>query len=118
MRPLLWRRVCALIGIFLIGATVFPADLPSKEAAGSEKKTPGQFKEEGSKDVEQLLMQGTEIQGTVEKPHVVYVIPWKDLPSGVEEEVPLHRSFRNEILEPVDREQFQRQWESFSRNPK
>lgn len=55
-----------------------------------------------------LLMEGTEIQGTLEKPHVVYVVPWKDT-SSVQGDIPLRRSFQHELLEPVDRARFQRQ---------
>lgn len=63
----------------------------------------------GSTDanVERFLMEGTEIQGTLEKPHVVYVVPWKDI-SSAEGDIPLRRSFRQELLEPVDRARFQR----------
>ena len=107
-----------LVGIILVGKTGFAADLLVKEGQGIEIKSPEPSKQEGSKNVEQLLMEGTEIQGTLEKPHVVYVIPWKELSSSVEEGTPLRRSFRNEILEPVDREQFQNQWGSFSRRSK
>jgi hypothetical protein len=59
-------------------------------------------------NVERFLMEGTEIQGTLEKPHVVYVVPWKDT-SSVDGDIPLRRSFQQELLEPVDRAQFQRQ---------
>ena len=57
--------------------------------------------------IERALMEGTEIQGTLEKPHVVYVVPWKDVASA-EGDIPLRRSFRQELLEPVDRARFQR----------
>jgi hypothetical protein len=59
-------------------------------------------------NVERFLMEGTEIQGTLEKPHVVYVVPWKES-SRVEGDIPLRRSFDQELLEPVDRARFQRQ---------
>jgi len=59
-------------------------------------------------NVERFLMEGTEIQGTLEKPHVVYVVPWKDTTSITGGEIPLRRSFSEEILEPVDRARFQR----------
>ncbi|HIE64487.1 MAG: hypothetical protein ABGX83_05000 [Nitrospira sp.] len=74
--------------------------------------TPG-FSEEGEgqqRGLERLMMGGTEIQGTVEKPHVVYVVPWKDDVSPSRQEITYERSFREEILEPVDRDRFQRQW--------
>jgi len=53
-------------------------------------------------------MEGTEIQGTLEKPHVVYVVPWKDTTSITGGDIPLRRSFSEEIFEPVDRAGFQR----------
>lgn len=59
-------------------------------------------------NVERFLMEGTEIQGTLEKPHVVYVVSWKDT-SAVKGDIPLRRSFERELLEPVDRARFQRQ---------
>jgi len=118
MKPMLRTLIGFLIGIILIGETGFAADLLVKEGKGIENKIPGPSQQEGSKNIEQLLMEGTEIQGTLEKPHVVYVIPWKELPSSIEEATPLRRSFRNEILEPVDREQFQNQWGSLSLHPK
>ncbi|HET6466456.1 MAG TPA: hypothetical protein VFH55_12675 [Nitrospiria bacterium] len=118
MRPMRRALIGFLIGIILTGETAFAADLLVKEGKGIERKSPEPSEQEGSKNVEQLLMEGTEIQGTLEKPHVVYVIPWKELSSSVEEGTPLRRSFRNEILEPVDREQFQNQWGSLSRRPK
>lgn len=64
-------------------------------------------------NVERFLMEGTEIRGTLETPHVVYVVPWKDT-SSVEGDIPLRRSFEQELLEPVDRARFQRQ---LSRTP-
>jgi len=118
MKPILRAMIGVLIGVILIGGTGFAADLLVKEGTGIEKKSTEPSRQEGSKNVEQLLMEGTEIQGTLEKPHVVYVIPWKELSSSVEDGTPLRRSFRNEILEPVDREQFQSQWGSFSRPTK
>ncbi len=71
--------------------------------------TPGGEAAVGSDaNVERFLMEGTEIQGTLEKPHVVYVVPWKDTPS-MEGDIPLRRSFQQELLDPVDRARFQRQ---------
>ena len=65
-------------------------------------------------NVERFLMEGTEIQGTLEKPHVVYVVPWKETESASGGDIPLRRSFQQELLEPVDRARFQRQ---LSRTP-
>jgi len=71
---------------------------------------PSSLGKSGGSDVsiERALMEGTEIQGTLEKPHVVYVVPWKDVASA-EGDIPLRRSFRQELLEPVDRAHFQRE---------
>lgn len=65
-------------------------------------------------NVERFLMEGTEIQGTLEQPHVAYVVPWKNTLSAVDNDIPLRRSFEQELLEPVDRTRFQRQ---LSRTP-
>lgn len=82
-------------------ARVLSAEAPSAEATDTKQQAPA---------VERLLMQGTEIQGTVEKPHVVYVVPWKDDTGAAEREIPFERSFKEEILAPVDYGRFQRQW--------
>jgi hypothetical protein len=107
-----------IIGLVLIGGTGFSAEIPPMEGKGIEKKTQEPSTQEGPKNIERLMMEGTEIQGTLEEPHVVYVIPWKELPSAPDGEISLRRSFRKEILEPVDRERFQRQWEDLSRGSK
>jgi len=104
----------ALAGMMLVAGTAFPADPPSKPGRGNDKTVPHAAAPGASEGVEKLMMEGTEIQGTLEKPHVVYVIPWKKLPSDADEGISFHRSFRNEILEPVDRESFQRRWDSSS----
>ena len=62
----------------------------------------------GKEGQEHRTMEGVEIQGTVEKPHAVYVIPWSDIQDTVQENMPLKRSFREEILKPVDHEEFHR----------
>lgn len=65
----------------------------------------------GKPSKEHLTMEGVEIQGTLEQPHAVYVIPWGDIQDTVGENKPLNRSFREEILKPVDREQFYRRYQ-------
>jgi hypothetical protein len=83
--------------------------------ASAADTTPAGTESEGTDaSVERFLMEGTEIQGTLEQPHVVYVVPWKHAPSAVDNEIPLRRSFEHELLEPVDRTRFQRQ---LSRTP-
>ena len=107
------KRGPILLFIFLSGmwpiADVMPAEAPSAETTDMNEKAPG---------VERLLMQGTEIQGTVEKPHVVYVVPWKDDTAAAEREIPFERSFKEEILAPVDYGRFQRQWGKTPRTSK
>jgi hypothetical protein len=68
-------------------------------------------------NVERFLMEGTEIQGTLETPHVVYVVPWKET-SSVQGDIPLRRSFGQELLEPVDRARFQREISRLSEHGK
>lgn len=81
------------------------------------RSSEGQSLEKGEA-VERLMMRGTEIQGTVEKPHVVYIVPWKETTAPAGREIPIHRSFRNEILEPVVIDRFQRQWGHLPRHLK
>lgn len=60
--------------------------------------------------VERAFMGGMEIQGTIEKPHVVYIVPWKESGKPSKGEIVFDRSFRDEILEPLEYGRFQRQW--------
>ena len=80
-------------------------------AAGSawaaDDTPPGGTSGGSDANVEHFLMEGTEIQGTLEKPHVVYVVPWKDTASIAKGNIPLRRSFQQELLDPVDRARFQ-----------
>ena len=90
-------------GMILWSGTLASAqaqDLPALEKESPKKEAVTQ----------RLLMGGTEIQGTVEKPHVVYVVPWKDGQDVKEQEIPLERSFREDILKMVDYGRFKRQW--------
>lgn len=92
--------------LFLLWIGLFVTTAPvSGEPLLEEEK-------EGGPDVERLFMGGTEIQGTIEKPHVVYIVPWKEGGEGMEREIPFERSFREEILTPVDFARFQGKWGS------
>lgn len=95
------RLLVAVLGL----ATLMPLAGTTLGADGAPART-GTGGSDAS--VERFLMEGTEIQGTLEKPHVVYVVPWKET-SSVEGDIPLRRSFSQELLEPVDRARFQRQ---------
>lgn len=97
MRSLVTGMLGLTACAFAVGVS-WAADEPSAGGAASSSDA----------NVERFLMEGTEIQGTLEKPHVVYVVPWKDT-SSVEGDIPLRRSFQYELLEPVDRARFQRQ---------
>lgn len=81
----------------------------------------GEYSQEGGEvdkgaNIERFMMEGTEIPGTVEEPHVVYVVPWKEVPSLTQGEISVRRSFKEEILEPVDRDRFRRQLRRLSRD--
>ncbi len=69
-------------------------------------------------NIERFMMEGTEIPGSLEEPHVVYVVPWKEVPSLTQGEILIRRSFKEEILEPVDRDRFQRQLRHLTRDLK
>jgi hypothetical protein len=57
-------------------------------------------------DVDHLFLEGSSIQGNLDKPHVVYIVPWKDIPSNAGDPLLFQRSFLNDILVPVDRDRF------------
>jgi len=95
------RRIMSLAGLTACG---FAASLSWAAEAGP----PVAASTGPHATVERFLMEGTEIQGTLETPHVVYVVPWKET-SSVEGDIPLRRSFEQELLEPVDRARFQRE---------
>jgi hypothetical protein len=101
----------AVTGALGLTAWAFAASLSWAADAGPG----GGPASDSNANVERFLMEGTEIQGTLEKPHVVYVVPWKDT-SSVEGDIPLRRSFQQELLEPVDRARFQRQFSQGSSN--
>ncbi len=99
------KRSGILIVFFLwSGLFVMTVPVSGEPLSKTQKK--------GGPDVERLLMGGTEIQGTIEKPHVVYIVPWKEGGDGMEREIPFERSFREEILAPVDFARFQDKWGS------
>ncbi len=100
MKMLTLGTIASILFIFLTGIHGF-----AEEGERSKGENLGQ-----ERGLERLMMGGTEIQGTVEKPHVVYVVPWKEDTSLSQQEISYERSFREEILEPVDRDRFQRQW--------
>lgn len=57
---------------------------------------------------DRLDMKGTSVIGNQELPKVLYVVPWKnsELPDM---EQPALQSLIDEILQPLDREEFQRE---------
>jgi len=106
MRMRILGAICSLCGILLAGTA----------GGAAERESPPEAEQKSG--LERLMMGGTEIQGTVEKPHVVYVVPWKNDTSTSRQDISYERSFREEILEPVDRDRFQRQWGDNPRNLK
>jgi hypothetical protein len=97
------KQLFVIIILVLIGIQFNEKVAGSAEAGSQSEKITG-----GETNTEKLFMEGTEIPGTLEKPHVVYVVPWNKTPSAAPEGVPVRRSFAEEILEPVDRGHFQR----------
>ncbi len=99
------KRSGIIILLFLWGGLfVMTASVSAEPSSETQKK--------GEPGVERLLMGGTEIQGTIEKPHVVYIVPWGEGAGAGEREIPFERSFRAEILAPVDFARFQSKWGS------
>ncbi|MFQ5588563.1 MAG: hypothetical protein ACE5F7_06965 [Nitrospiria bacterium] len=94
----------------LWGLLVFGVVFSRPYVVFPEPVRPQEKEEKAAPKVERLLMGGTEIQGTVEKPHVVYVVPWSRETTLNREEIPIERSFKDEILEPVDHIRFRRRW--------
>jgi len=105
------KRSTIVLFLLLIGLIPVSGPVFAEEASGTPEKgdAPG---------VERLLMGGTEIQGTVEKPHVIYVVPWREDGAAEEREIPFERSFKEEILAPVDFDRFQSQWGSAPKSAK
>lgn len=102
------KRSGIIIFLLVLNGIVPLAGFASAEESAA---TPKQGKGDAS-SVERLLMGGTEIRGTVEKPHVVYIVPWREGAGAEEREIPFERSFKEEILAPVDKARFQAQWGS------
>jgi hypothetical protein len=57
----------------------------------------------------------TEIVGTVERPRVSYIVPWRDPEPFLLEETDFRRGFLKEIYTPLDRDLFSREMEIRSR---
>ena len=77
----------------------------------------GSIAEAGEDPVERLFMEGTDIEGSLDKPHVVYIIPWEENPGLNPDDILYRRSFLPEILEPVDRDRYYQEFKAQSRNP-
>ncbi len=99
------RLLIGMAGFFAWTILAVAAGLPANMPPGEEGKDGEET------NVEHFLMEGTEIPGTLEKPHVVYVVPWKEISPAKQDEIPVWRSFKDEILEPVDRDRFQHQYQ-------
>ena len=99
-------------GSILTGFTVLIVGISSIVTNGFPSDSTPSGRESNQEDthIEKLLMEGTEIKGTVEKPHVVYIVPWKEAPSFEQEDISYSRSFMDEIIEPIDRDTFIRHW--------
>ena len=85
-----------LFGIFVSSTAGFSSDASPQDKPVLTEDT----------QVERFIMEGTEIKGTVEKPYVVYIVPWKEPPSFEQEDISFRRSFMDEIIKPIDRDTF------------
>lgn len=57
----------------------------------------------------------TEIVGTVEKPKITYIIPWREPEPFLLEDTDFRRGFLKEVYTPIDREYYMREIEIRSR---
>ncbi|MFQ5597577.1 MAG: hypothetical protein ACE5GK_05945 [Nitrospiria bacterium] len=105
----------SMLYVFLLGVGL----LSTLDIAGALEADPT-IKQDAADapSVERLTMGGSEIQGTIEKPHVVYLVPWKDTPLPNEQDMMFDRSFKDEILENIDYDRFQNQWSDISKPSK
>lgn len=97
--------------VFMMTAFLLIGALGAAESfAQNAKQTEAQADQENGEEVERAFMGGTEIQGSIEKPHVVYIVPWKEGGKPSKGEINFDRSFKEEILEPLEYSQFHRKW--------
>ncbi len=107
------KHINRIYMVFIIGCfSSFPAWASAEEVGLTNQQT------DTSEKVERLFMGGTEIQGTLEKPHVVYVVPWNREVTVKQNEFPFERSFKDEIMETIDHIRFQGQWGDDSESSK
>ncbi len=99
-------RLIFMMTVFLLMSVVGTAESFAQSAKQPETQAEGEKGEE----VERAFMGGTEIQGSIEKPHVVYIVPWKEGGKPSKGEINFDRSFKEEILAPLEYSQFHRQW--------
>ncbi len=109
--------VILLMSTLLLIGTLSAQDSFAQGRKPAETQT-DQKKENGLEEnsIERAFMRGTEIQGTIEKPHVVYIVPWKEENEPSKGEIVLDRSFKAEILEPIEYGRFRKQWGEKSRD--
>jgi hypothetical protein len=82
------------------------AGTPSKPAGGAKPAAPGAQK--GPNTADRLELSTATVTGDREQPKVMYIVPWKRSDIGDLEGKPMN-SLVDEILSPVDRDEFRRQ---------
>ena len=90
-------------------ATQAPATLPAAATPpGGDAATRATAAKGGGKALDRLELDTTEITGNRELPKVLYIVPWKRSDLGDMVGKPVN-SLLDEVLQPVDRDVFQRE---------
>ena len=93
------RILCAAFAMVFMSMSVLAEDPP--------KSSPAEARQEQSQ-LDRLDLDATSVTGNQELPRVLYILPWKESTIGDLTGKPVN-SLLDEVLEPLDREVFQRQ---------
>jgi len=85
-----------------------PGAKPTPAARGAAAADATGAKESGRKGTDRLQLDATEITGNRELPKVLYIVPWKRSDLGDVAGKPVN-SLVDEVLQPLDRDVFQRE---------
>jgi hypothetical protein len=97
----------AVVGLTL-SSWVHAADTPSTGDKSAVKQSSTAAAPTTPTGTDQLTLDATTVTGNRELPKVMYIVPWKKAELGQLPGQPFN-SLVNEVLQPLDREEFQRQ---------